>query len=113
MKSGRMFQIRESDIDQLEWMRVARGYEVKVLSKDGAITKFGGFKETVSMMAQSKVYGTCTSIVFGRGLGGGIGHTKNTCILMKYPHFKFKFAKPRKFPVMWYIMYCPTSCRII
>ena len=29
-------------------MRVARGYEVKVIAKDGTVTKFGGFKETVS-----------------------------------------------------------------
>ena len=49
MKSGRVFQIRESDIDDLEWMRVARGYEVKVIYKDGSITKFGGFKDAVSI----------------------------------------------------------------
>ena len=48
MKSGKVFQIRETDIDQLEWMRIARGYEVKVMLKDGTITKFGGFKESVS-----------------------------------------------------------------
>ncbi len=48
MKSGKVFQVRESDIDIMEWMRVARGYEVKVMSKEGSITKFGGFKETVS-----------------------------------------------------------------
>lgn len=29
-------------------MRAARGYEVKIIEKDGAITKFGGFKESVS-----------------------------------------------------------------
>ena len=48
VKSGKVFQVREGDIDVMEWMRVARGYEVKVMSKDGSITKFGGFKETVS-----------------------------------------------------------------
>ena len=50
MKSGKVFQIRETDIDQLEWMRIARGYEVKVMLKDGTITKFGGFKESVSLV---------------------------------------------------------------
>ena len=48
MKSGKVFQIRESDISQIEWMRAARGYEVKVVLKDGSVTLFGGFKETVS-----------------------------------------------------------------
>ena len=49
VKSGKVFQVRESDVDILEWMHVARGYELKVISKDGSITKFGGFKENVSI----------------------------------------------------------------
>lgn len=49
MKSGKVFHVRESEIDLLEWMHVARGYEIKVIAKDGAITKFGGFKENVSL----------------------------------------------------------------
>ena len=49
MKSGKVFQVRESDIGSIEWMRVARGYEVKVFSLDGSVTKFGGFKENVRM----------------------------------------------------------------
>ena len=48
MKSGEVFQVRESDINVVEWMRAARGYELKVLSADGSVTKFGGFKENVS-----------------------------------------------------------------
>ena len=50
VKSGKVFQIRESDISQLEWMRAARGYEVKVVLKDGSVTLFGGFKESVSAL---------------------------------------------------------------
>ncbi len=40
--------MRESDFSTLEWMRAARGYEVKIVSRDGAVTKFAGFKESVS-----------------------------------------------------------------
>jgi hypothetical protein len=47
IKSGKVFQVRESDIDVVEWMRVARGYELKVIALDGSVTKLGGFKETV------------------------------------------------------------------
>lgn len=49
MKSGVVFQVHESDIDVIEWMHVARGYELKVLSLDGSVTKFVGFKENVSV----------------------------------------------------------------
>ena len=31
----------------VEWMRVARGHEVKIFTKDGNVTKFAGFKESV------------------------------------------------------------------
>ena len=43
-----MLQIKEADIDGLEWLRAARGYEVKVMMQDGNIAKFDGFKESVS-----------------------------------------------------------------
>ena len=48
MKSSKVFQVRESDIDFIEWIRVARGFEMKVVSQDSTVNKFGGFKETVS-----------------------------------------------------------------
>ena len=46
-RTGKTFQVRESDFSTLEWMRAARGYEVKIVSRDGAVTKFAGFKESV------------------------------------------------------------------
>lgn len=49
VKSGKVFQIRDSDINEIEWLRAARGYEVKIVLKDGSVTLFGGFKETVSV----------------------------------------------------------------
>ena len=55
VKSGKVFQIRESDIQQMEWIRAARGYEVKVVLKDGSVTLFGGFKETVSLFGISSI----------------------------------------------------------
>ena len=50
MKSGKVFQVRDSDINIVEWMRAARGYELKVLSHDGSVTKFSGFKESVRIL---------------------------------------------------------------
>ena len=47
-KTGKTLAIKGSNIESLEWMRVARGYEVKVIEKDGNICKFDGFKESVS-----------------------------------------------------------------
>ena len=48
-KTGKILQIKEGDVDRLEWMQVARGFEVKVITQDGNITKFDGFKESVSI----------------------------------------------------------------
>lgn len=48
-KSGEIIQINDADVSNLEWMRVARGYEVKVVSNNGSVTKFDGFKESVSL----------------------------------------------------------------
>ncbi|KAL5477341.1 hypothetical protein EMCRGX_G024130 [Ephydatia muelleri] len=45
-KSGEIVQINDTDVSNLEWMRVARGYEVKVVSNNGSVTKFDGFKES-------------------------------------------------------------------
>lgn len=49
-KSGEIVQINDTDVSNLEWMRVARGYEVKVVSNNGSVTKFDGFKESVSRL---------------------------------------------------------------
>ena len=48
-KSGDIIQINDSDVVNLEWMRVARGFEVKVVSSNGSVTKFDGFKESVGL----------------------------------------------------------------
>ena len=48
-KSSDIIQINDSDVVNLEWMRVARGYEVKVVSNNGSVTKFDGFKESVGV----------------------------------------------------------------
>lgn len=47
--SGRLVQVKHSEIDVTEWMRVARGYEVKVMSREGDVYKFNGFQESVSV----------------------------------------------------------------
>lgn len=45
-KNGDIIQINDTDVLTLEWMRVARGFEVKVVSNNGTVTKFDGFKES-------------------------------------------------------------------
>lgn len=47
-KTGKVLQIKEADIESLEWLRAARGHEVKVMMQDGNVAKFDGFKESVS-----------------------------------------------------------------
>ena len=39
-------QVKHSKID-VEWLCVAKGYEVKVVSREGSVFKFDGFKESV------------------------------------------------------------------
>lgn len=46
-KSGKAFHVSDADLDVVEWMRVARGHEMKIFTKDGNVTKFAGFKESV------------------------------------------------------------------
>ena len=47
--SERILNVKHSEIDLAEWLRVARGYELKVLSREGHVFKFSGFKESVSI----------------------------------------------------------------
>jgi structure-specific recognition protein 1 len=44
--SNKPLNVKHSDIDAMEWLRVARGFEVKVISREGQVFKFNGFKET-------------------------------------------------------------------
>ena len=62
-KSGQVQQFGTSDIKSLGWMRVARGYELKVFLQDGKIVKFDGFKEAVKEKAQH----CCRAWVGARG----------------------------------------------
>ncbi len=49
LKSGKVFQVAAENIDNVEWMPAARGYELKVMARDGSITKFSGFKNEVRL----------------------------------------------------------------
>lgn len=55
-RTGKTLQVRESEFSTFEWMRAARGYEVKIVSRDGAVTKFAGFKESVGVHTASFLY---------------------------------------------------------
>ena len=69
-KSGKAFHVSDADLDIVEWMRVARGHEVKVFTKDGNITKFAGFKESVSQW--NDIFSVVCRVCLGRK-GGGVG----------------------------------------
>ena len=45
-KTSKIVHIKEAEIESGEWLRAARGYEMKVLMSDG-VAKFDGFKESV------------------------------------------------------------------
>ena len=49
-KTGKTLLIRHVDISDVEWLRVAKGFEVKLITVDGQIRKFDGFKESVSRL---------------------------------------------------------------
>ena len=47
-KTGKTLLVRHVDISEVDWLRVAKGFEVKLITVDGQIRKFDGFKESVS-----------------------------------------------------------------
>ena len=47
-KNSDAVMIPDHDIEALQWLHAARGYELKVVHHKGSITKFDGFKESVS-----------------------------------------------------------------
>ena len=47
-KTGKVDQFATGEVDAAYWMRVARGYELKIVLSNGTQFKFEGFKESVS-----------------------------------------------------------------
>lgn len=45
-KTGKVDQVAFADIESVQWMRVARGFELKVSLTNGVQFKFEGFKES-------------------------------------------------------------------
>ena len=48
-KTGKVDQITANDIETIHWLKVARGYGLKIVLKDGTHYRFDGFKESVSI----------------------------------------------------------------
>jgi len=46
-KTGRIDSIPLADIESTTWMRVARGFGIKVVLKNGQFHKYDGFREAV------------------------------------------------------------------
>ena len=59
VKTGKALFIRQRDIVEVEWLRVARGFEVKLITVDGQVCKFDGFKESVSTFVCVSVCSSC------------------------------------------------------
>ena len=47
-KTGKVEQIGAGDIRSCHWMKVAKGYELKIMLSAGLVHKFAGFREMVS-----------------------------------------------------------------
>ncbi|XP_041456015.1 FACT complex subunit SSRP1-like isoform X1 [Lytechinus variegatus] len=45
-KTGKVDQIQSGDLERTNWIRVARGHELKLYLKSGSIFKYDGFKES-------------------------------------------------------------------
>ena len=46
-KTGKVEQITAADIETANWLRVARGFGLKLILKDGLHFRFDGFREPV------------------------------------------------------------------
>ncbi len=46
---GDTFTLDASNIGQAQWSRAARGYELKVLSRSGAVIQLDGFQQEVGL----------------------------------------------------------------
>jgi len=49
-KTGIVDHINKDDIESAQWLKVARGHELKIVLKSGAQFRFEGFKESVSLV---------------------------------------------------------------
>ena len=49
-KTGKLDQITANDIETVHWLKVARGFGLKIVLKDGTHYRFDGFQESVSKL---------------------------------------------------------------
>ena len=47
-KTGKVDQVHAEDVQKTNWLKVARGYELKLYTNNGSIFKYDGFKDSVS-----------------------------------------------------------------
>ena len=55
-KTGRIDSIPIADIKSTKWMRVARGFGLKISLNNGQHYKYDGFKEPVSEITSVQIY---------------------------------------------------------
>ena len=55
-KTGVLDSIPLADIDSSQWMRVSRGFGIKVIAKNGSEYRYHGFKEVVSFFYSALIY---------------------------------------------------------
>lgn len=46
-KTGKVEQISSPDIDAINWQRISGGWGLRVITDNGTLHRFGGFKESV------------------------------------------------------------------
>lgn len=49
-KTGMVDQITAADIETANWLKVAKGFGLKIVLKDGSHFRFDGFQEAVSIL---------------------------------------------------------------
>lgn len=49
VKTGKVETLNASDIEVVNWQRLAGSYGVRIFTENGSLYRFGGFKESVSL----------------------------------------------------------------
>lgn len=55
-KTGKVEQISSSDIELVNWQRLAGAWGLRVFLKSGALHRYGGFKDSVSLLLSTQNY---------------------------------------------------------
>ena len=58
-KTGKVEQISSSDIELVNWQRLAGAWGLRVFLRSGALHRYGGFKDSVSKATVCLLFSNC------------------------------------------------------